>query len=597
MMIDARRIPTGEVMTTEVCVIGAGPAGILLARELAGQDFRVCLLEAGGLQPEPDIQLLAASADEAIGDFYPNFQYLHQRQFGGASNIWGIQYGKDRNGVRYVPLDATDFEKRDWLPHSGWAVSRSQLDPYYERAHVACQTGPYDYNVATWEGENTRRIPFQGDRVKTQMFQFGPSDIFRDEYRQQLEQSPNIQMLTYGTAVELETDELAQTVTQVRVATLAGNQFHIAAKLVVLAMGAVENVRLLLLSDQHQQGGLGNHYDNVGRYFMDHPLIRSGLLIPRNCRGFKALGLYDAHWKNGSMVIGKPVLTEQCRQEQQLLGINAALFPRPALFRMNLLRMLFPNGKAYRSEAVEATKVLLNALKKRQLPDHVLTQITTCLKGMDDILYYQWRKQYAWGNKAPTALSKYGFDVGGWANEANLEKAFNCFEVLHITEQAPAPNNRIMLGQARDRLGARRPQLYWRWNDIDIRSVQRSQQIFTEEFAKAGIGTMKLEGGKGLPHLLLASLHHHMGGTRMNENPRQGVVDANCKVHGVSNLFIASSSVFPTSGYANPTLTIAALAIRLADRIKIEMQPKNLKLISLSSKDEHKFCESRAWTG
>jgi choline dehydrogenase-like flavoprotein len=572
MMIDARQIADGDVIATEVCVIGAGPAGILLARELAGQDFRVCLLEAGGLQPEPDIQLLAASADEARGDGYPNFQHLYQRQFGGNSNIWGIQYGKDRNGVRYIPLDATDFEKHDWIPHSGWAFSRSHLDPYYERAHVACQTGPYDYNVATWEGENTHQIPFEGDRVKTQMFQFGPADIFKDEYRQQLEHSPNIQTLTYGTAVELETDQLAQTVTQVRVATLAGNQFHIAAKLVVLAMGTVENVRLLLTSDHHQQGGLGNQYDTVGRYFMDHPLIRSGLLTPQNSSVFQTLGLYDAHWVKGAMVIGKPVLTEQCRQEQQLLGINTAIFPRSALFRMNLLRLLFPNGKAYRSEAVEAAKGLLHPLKKRQLPDHALTQITTCLKGIDDILYYQWRRQYMWGKQSALSFSKYGFDVSGWVNESNLESTFNCFEVMHVTEQAPDPDNRIVLGQARDRLGARKPQLYWRWNDIDIHSVQRSQQIFAEELAKAGIGTIKFEGDKGLPHLSLASLHHHMGGTRMNEDPRQGVVDANCKVHGVSNLFIVGSSVFPTGGYANPTLTIAALAIRLADRIKIEMQ-------------------------
>jgi choline dehydrogenase-like flavoprotein len=374
MITDARQVPDGEIVTTEVCVIGAGPAGILLARELAGQDFRVCLLESGGLQPEPDIQAMTASAEEAIGDFYPNFRYLRQRQFGGTSHMWNIQYGTERKGVRYVPLDATDFEKRDWLPHSGWAISRSHLDPYYQRAHVACQSGPYDYDVSTWETENTRQIPFEGDRVTTQMFQFGPADIFKDEYRQQLEQSQNIQMLIYGTAVELETNEQSQTVTQVKVATLEGNQFHIAAKIVVLAMGGIENVRLLLLSDK-QKGGLGNQYDNVGRYFMDHPVIRSGLLLPRNSRGFKALGLYDAHWLNGSMVIGKPVIAEQHRQEQHLLGINAAIFPRSALYRLNLLRMLFPNGKAYRSEAVEASKVLLNAVKKRKLPDSVLNPL------------------------------------------------------------------------------------------------------------------------------------------------------------------------------------------------------------------------------
>ena len=583
MMIDARQIPNGEIITTEVCVIGAGPAGIILARELAEQDFRVCLLETGGCETDEEIQSLAASAEQTIGDFYPNLQSLRQRQFGGTATAWGIQYGEDRTGARYIPLDPIDFEKRDWLPHSGWAISRSDLDSYYERAHAACQSGPYDYNVSTWERENTRPIPFQGDRVTTQMFQFGPSDIFNDEYRQQLAQSRNIQTVIYGTAVELETDELAQTVTQVRVATLAGNQFHISARLVVLATGGIENVRLLLMSDSHQQGGLGNQYDTVGRYFMDHPLIRSGLLIPQNSSVFKTLGLYDAHWVDGAMVIGKPVLTEQCKQEQQLLGISTAVFPRPAKFRMNLLRMLFPQGKAYHSEAVEATKVLLDALKKRKLPDNALKEITTCLTGLDDIIQYQWRKKNAtaWGNPTLNSAAKYGFDIGGWANEENLEKAFNCFEVLHVTEQAPDPNNRITLGQTRDRLGCRKPQLYWRWNDIDIRSVQRSQQILAEEFAKAGIGTMKFEQDKDLPHLLLASIHHHMGGTRMNEDPRQGVVDANCKVHGVSNLFIASSSVFPTGGYANPTLTIAALAIRLADRIKIEMQATNLEVFSL----------------
>jgi hypothetical protein len=196
-------------------------------------------------------------------------------------------------------------------------------------------------------------------------------------------------------------------------------------------------------------------------------------------------------------------------------------------------------------------------------------QLITCLKGIDDILYYQGRKRNMWSNQALNSGSKYGFDTCGWANEKDLEKAYNCFEVLHITEQAPDPNNRITLGETRDRLGCRKPQLYWRWNDIDVRSVQRSQEIFSQEFAKAGIGTMKLEQDKGMPHVFITSIHHHMGGTRMNEDPRQGVVDANCKVHGVSNLFVASSSVFPTGGYANPTLTIAALAIRLADHIKL----------------------------
>ncbi|MFM7425991.1 MAG: GMC family oxidoreductase, partial [Elainella sp.] len=148
------------------------------------------------------------------------------------------------------------------------------------------------------------------------------------------------------------------------------------------------------------------------------------------------------------------------------------------------------------------------------------------------------------------------------------QKQFGLFEVVHLAEQAPDPNNRITLGTERDALGCPKVKLYWRWNDIDIQSLIKVQDILVEEFARAGLGHLKLERDQGVPQLILPSIHHHMGTTRMSLDSKQGVVDADCKVHGVSNLFIASSSVFPTGSYANPTLTIIAMAIRVADQVK-----------------------------
>ncbi|WP_088891992.1 GMC oxidoreductase [Leptolyngbya ohadii] len=570
MMIDARRIPSGETIETEVCIVGAGPAGITLARELIGQGFRVSLLETGGTEPDEAIQSLAEGAGDTIGDYYPGAVYMRTRRYGGTAHQWHIdlQNGKDAQsgkwGVRYTTLDPIDFEKRDWLPYSGWAISKQDLDPYYDRAHQVCQTGPYDYRTESWENGETKRLPFNEERVTTRMFHFGSRDVFIQDYRKELEQSGNVSLYTYATAIELLTNDAAQTVTRVKVATLEGNQFEIAAKVVVLAMGGLEVARLLLLSDSTQKNGLGNGQDLVGRFLMDHPLVRSGVLVPSNRQAISKLNLYDAHWSNGAMVIGKPVLSDTILRREQLLNINAAMFPVSGISKYNLLRMLLPQGRRYRSPAIESAQEVIKSLKRRQLPKNLLHHTGNLVTGLDDLIYYQWRKK-------PRIAQAYGLDTGGWSKLSDREQRFNAFEVFHLTEQAPDPNNRVTLGDVRDRLGCRKLQIYWKWNDIDSRSVRRAQDIFAEEFARVGLGHLRLELDRGMPQIFLPSIHHHMGTTRMHEDSRQGVVDATCRVHGVSNLYVASSSVFPTGGYANPTLTIIALAIRVADQVKAVM--------------------------
>jgi choline dehydrogenase-like flavoprotein len=569
MLIDARRVPRDEVLETEVCIVGAGPAGITLARELIGQGFRVCLLETGGFEPDTAIQNLATAANEAIGDVYPAVVSTRYRQYGGTANTWDIDMGNGRRGVRYVPLDPIDFEKREGIPYSGWPITRADLDPYYDRAQTVCQAGPYDYDIETWADETTPPIAFKGDRVTTRLFQFGPRDVFTQTYRSELVQSQNVTLCIYATALELESDELGKRVTRVRVGDLSGNRFWVAAQTVVLALGGLETARLLLLSNQVQQTGLGNSQDLVGRFLMDHPVVRSGILTPSNRQVIPSLSLYDTRWIKNTMVIAKPVLTETVMRQEQLLNINTAMFPRHSIFQYNVLRMLFPKGSRFRSPAVNSAREFAMSLKRGKLPDHPLKRLSQLPTGMDDMIYYYWRKK-------PRIHYSYGLNVGGWSTVA--DKKFGCLELFHVTEQAPDPANRVTLSDVRDPLGYRKLQVYWRWNDIDVRSTKRALEIFAEEFAQAGLGRLKLDLDQGVPQVFLPSTHHHMGTTRMHDNPKQGVVDANCQVHGMSNLFIASSSVFPTGGYANPTLTIIALAIRIADHIKTSMKQQDIAL-------------------
>lgn len=546
MLIDARNLPTDRIVESEVCIIGAGPAGITLAREFAGQNFQVCLLESGGLEFNQETQSLCEG--DTIGDPFLALDDTRCRQFGGNANRWLIKIGNNQMGVRYVPLDEVDFEKRDWLPYSGWPFSKSHLDPFYQRAQSVCKIGPFAYDAEAWEDAQTSRLPLSDNRVTTTMFQFGPRNVFTHEYRNEINQAANITTYLNANVVEIETSEVARTVTRVRVACLQGNGFWVTAKVFILATGGIESARLLLLSNKTQKTGLGNQNDLVGRFFMDHPLVYSGMFIPSNPEIFNTTALYDMRRVNNVPVMGKLSLTQEVMRREQLLNISTVLFPRPNFYQL---------------KAINSLKTLLEDIRNPGIQKDTLKHLSNVMFGIDYIVV----AAYLAASKQQSFL--HGFGRGGWSEVRNNQRRFKMFEVLHQTEQAPDPANRVMLSAERDRLGSQKVQVHWRWGDIDSHSIKRAQEIFTEEIARAGLGQLHIERNGDLPQIgSPAGTAHHLGTTRMHLDPKQGVVDENCRVHGVSNLFIASSSVFPTGGYANPTLTIVALAIRLADRVK-----------------------------
>lgn len=300
---------------------------------------------------------------------------------------------------------------------------------------------------------------------------------------------------------------------------------------------------------------------------MDHQVVRSGLLHVASPETLSNLMFYDTRRVDGALTTAKPVLTEETLREKKLLNTCAAIFPRRAGASINPLRKRFPRGPRHIAPAIGASVGLLRALRARKIGPAQLRQAAMAALGIVDILYYRWWKNY--GMYARDAA--YYLDSGGWSvNESDLTQ-FPTLEVLHLTEQVPDRENRITLGTGVDTLGMTRMCQHWRLTETDLQGVTGALHAYKAGFAKAGIGALDLELNQGAPQVMCASLHHPMGTTRMHDDPTQGVVDARCRVHGPENCYVASAGVFPTGGYANATLTVLALAIRIADDVKTSL--------------------------
>lgn len=357
---------------------------------------------------------------------------------------------------------------------------------------------------------------------------------------------------------ELVVNETAQKVQQAKVVTSKGH-YWVKAKTFILATGAIENARILLLSNQVQQQGLGNQHDQVGRFLMDHPMVRVGILHPPSRKTISQMKLYGMQRSLDNPEVEyqcKPIISAAAMRREKLLGANAYLLPYHPWTQFNLIRFLLPRGKQYVSPAISSAISLSRSLRRGKISSELWQHLKTTLGGLDDILHFQSRKNRTFNHECR------------WPQNPHRQKHLGVFHVYSLTEQAPRPDNRVILGSEVDAFGFPKVQLIWRWDDFSRRSVVKAEKLFQAGFAKAGLGHLVLELDKGDPQVNTLSCHHTMGTTRMHDDPKQGVVDANCQVHGVHNLFTAGASTFPTGGYANPTLTIIALAIRLADHIK-----------------------------
>lgn len=545
MLQSIRNLPDGTTLEFDLCIIGSGPVGLSLAREFVDSPLKVCLLESGGVELDAPTQTLANG--ESKGHRFISLSLMRRRQFGGLSNAWNVQVENyAQHGVRHAPFDPIDFEKRDWLPHSGWPISYEDLVPFYRRASEICGIGAFDFAADSWEEQLSRRLAFVDHELETTMFKFGPSARFFRDGLAALQAAANITVYLYANVLEIETSDNAAEVTGLRVGTLSGQRYAIKAKRYVLSAGAIENARLLLASNRVQKAGLGNGNDVVGRYFMDHSIVRTGMLFPSDPGAFDRNALYDMRFIDNLTVMGKLTVSEKVRRREKLLGSAT---------------MLYPRTRRQQSPAHLAVRELRQAVRERRIPQNTLQLLGDFLGNLDDFAL-DYHKHAVRKDHLFPSLSR-----GGWSLETKNSGRYEKFEVVSQTEQSPDPDNRIQLSETRDCLGSGIPKLTIQWRATDKDSIHRTHAILVRQFAAIGLGRLELEN---IDNSVGMSLHHNMGTTRMHEDPKRGVVNAHCKVHGLANLYVGGGSVFPTGSYANPTLTMLAMALRLADHLKAE---------------------------
>lgn len=554
MILDARALPADDVIETDVCVVGGGVAGITLARELAGRAFRVCLLESGGFEPDDEVQDLARG--ENLGYRYYPLEITRRRQYGGTSGCWELEIGGRRAGVRLRPLDAVDFERREGIPYSGWPFDRAHLLPFYQRAQALFQQGPFAYEVEDWEDAiSLPRLALSPHRVRTVMFQLLARDPFLQTYRDLIAATDNVRLYHHANVLEVEIDPPGPAVARLRAASMPGRPFSVRAQLYVLAAGGIEVPRLLLLSNKTRPEGLGNQHDLVGRFFMEHPHFLSGKLIPQGPELFTSAGLYQIREARGVHVMGYLSLSEEVVRRERMLNYAVSLWPTASLRPVSLRNVLTSRGFA-------SLLALRSALRRGRKPPGLIRHLGHIVADADELALFALEKA-GWGR-----LSRRLRRLGG---AGEMSAAPVAFQLHNMTEQVPNPESRVTLAAARDAFGQRRAALDWQLSEMDVDSIRRAQAILHEELVRAGLGRIQMEIPDTMPPEGITGGFHHMGTTRMHRDPRQGVVDEYGRVHGIPNLFVAGPSVFPTCGYANPTLTIVALAIRLADHLNRQM--------------------------
>ena len=507
MHTDARTLDEGTVLQGDICIIGAGAAGISMALEWIGTPYRVLLLEGGGFEVESEIQDLYHG--ETTGQRYFPLQSSRLHYFGGTTGHWGGFCS---------PLDPIDFKKRDWVPYSGWPISREDLDPFYARAQPIVELGPPEYDADYWEkpNEGLARLPVNEEKIRTKMWQFSTPTRFGTKYRQAIVDAPNVHLYTHANVCDIEANEGVSKVERLHIRTLTGKAYAVQARYFVLACGAIQNARLLLASNTQASNGLGNDHDLVGRFFMDHPEVNSGyLLMP--APGPMKLYLFDFFETEAR---GELALSDAQQAEHQVLNGTSSLAPRALSEDVPPWIERFPDDA---SETLQLWDGMEQAFKAGEIPK------------LDP--------------------SKY--------------REYLLFTRL---EQAPNPSSRVTLSDEKDALGMPRVGLHWQPGAVEKRSIRTLYEVLGKEVGASGLGRVQLMdwllADEPIWPSFLGSGWHHMGTVRMHEDPRSGVVDADSNVHGIENLYVAGSAVFPTSGAANPTLTLIAMTLRLSDHLK-----------------------------
>ena len=508
MHIDARQLDNQSIIEGDICIIGAGAAGISIALDWENTPFKIILLEGGGFDYDDKVQELYNGKITGHPYFPMKASRLHY--FGGSTGHWG---------GRCSTFDDIDFEKREWVENSGWPIKRTDIATFYPKAHTILDLGPYEWDVNYWLKQNPdiTVLPFNEKVIWNKIWQFSPPTRFGNKYKETIVNSKNIHLYTYANVVDISTTDNVSTVKQVTAKNYTGKEHTVKAKYFILACSAMQNARVLLASNKQASAGLGNDNDVVGRYFMEHIEIASGemWLNHTDPLSFYQMGLH-------TKVRAELAISPQMQRELKVLNSTISLMPL--------------------------------ALSKNAIPSVKLWSNTDPRKSLDSFHKYN-------------VLDKRNF-----LQRMFSKSIYNSYGLYTRSEQLPNSASRVVLSSEKDDLGVPRANLNWALSTIDKKTVLAINKLLGQQMGATGLGRVKLynfllDDDGQLPDYTSGGWHH-LGTTRMSDNPKEGVVDANCKVHSINNLYIAGSSCFTTGGSVNPTLTVVAISLRLSNHLK-----------------------------
>ena len=515
LILDLSALPADPRLTADVCIVGAGAAGIALALELAGTPLRILVLESGGRRAGGPV---GGSEVDVEGPARGTFALSRARALGGTTTLWAGQL---------LPLDPIDFEARPWVPLSGWPFPATMLDPYLRRAEALFGVAHRTYDARDWPARSPRP-PIVGGDLLFRYSQFTDTPDLGRRYEARLAGAANVTVALHAEVVGLVAGAGGREVVGVELRTPSGRDLSASARHVVLCCGGIDTARLLLAAD-----GLEIAPDVVGRHFQEHAHVK----VPVHAEpggGFAAM--FNSRKAQGRRVHPKLVASADWQRATEALNVGA-----DACY------------DADPTSAVESAKTVLRAVRDRRLSPTL-------------------------GPPVLRAASRPGELAGALYRSAVKTYKVSEFGQPYLSiqcESAPDPDNRVQLtgagGQA-----APRASLRWRIGRRELDTIERFAHVLAAHLERHRIGRVDLSrfplpaDGPELDEVVDVGFHH-LGATRMHDDPRFGVVDSDCRVHGVSNLWIGSGSTFPTGGYSNPTLTIVALCMRLADRLKAEL--------------------------
>ena len=505
----------------DVCIVGAGAAGIVLAIELAKSGKRVLLLESGGRGEEPATRDLYTS--ELAGLRHTGIHEGRHRVYGGSTTRWGGQV---------LELFEDDFARRPWIEGSGWPIAKQELTSYYSRA-LDLQ-GLHD--VTRDDREAWREVgldlPEFGPKLTPFFSRWCREPNFTRLHGAALTTAENIEVVLHANAVEILLADDGGTVRGLRCRTLSGREAVFTARQYVFCLGGIETARFLLQA--HAEGQAPWHRNEwLGRHFQDHLDVYCADLVDVQTERFHAY--FDHVCRRGYRYEPRFRLTSDEQEKAGLLTVAGMVF--------------FEDRPDSPRDGVWQT---MKHLIRGRLREVSARDVGTLAKHLPLLARQMYRYQVQGRSFNPEGLVKFRLRV--------------------FCEQEPLGESRITLGTQKDALGHFRARLDWRISERELASVRRFVEVVRDSFAERQLARVvpdpDLMDNPDVFRGKVMDSYHHMGGARMAASATQGVVDLDLKIHGTRNAYVCSSAVFPASGFSNPTHTLLALAVRLADHLK-----------------------------